>query len=175
VTEVGANYGFNENDLSFSNINTFLSMHSKLDDHKAQLTAQIRRGKTIFEKSQYLNLPPLIFDKSDIFGYEQFAFLPNFVTRKTIIGPTCLGKVGEHVDNCIVCIEAADPGFDWLFSKNIRGLITAWGGSNSHMAIRANELGLPAAIGVGEQLLDECLSASSIMLDAASQTIKVLQ
>ena len=36
------------------------------------------------------------------------------------------------------------------FSRNISGLITCWGGANSHMAIRSGELGLPAVIGVGE-------------------------
>jgi hypothetical protein len=44
------------------------------------------------------------------------------------------------------------PGFDWLFAYPIAGLITAWGGANSHMAIRAGELDLPAVIGAGEVL-----------------------
>ena len=52
----------------------------------------------------------------------------------------------------IVCIENADPGYDFLFSKNIKGLITKYGGQNSHMAIRCAELNLPALIGVGEKL-----------------------
>ena len=36
----------------------------------------------------------------------------------------------------IVLIENADPGYDWIFSKNIKGLITKNGGINSHMSIR---------------------------------------
>ena len=40
----------------------------------------------------------------------------------------------------------------FLFSYRIRGLITKYGGINSHMAIRCNELNIPAAIGVGDKI-----------------------
>ena len=52
----------------------------------------------------------------------------------------------------IVCIKNADPGFDFIFTKNIKGLITEYGGPNSHMCIRCSELGIPAAIGVGNSV-----------------------
>ena len=54
----------------------------------------------------------------------------------------------------IVVISQADPGYDWLFGHNIAGLITIWW-CRSHMAIRSAELGLPAAIGVGEKLYEQ--------------------
>ena len=50
-----------------------------------------------------------------------------------------------------MCIENADPGYDFLFNKNIKALITKYGGLNSHMAIRCSELNIPALIGVGEK------------------------
>ena len=56
----------------------------------------------------------------------------------------------QKLEGRVILIPNADPGFDWLFSHKIAGLITAWGGANSHMAIRAGELGLPAVVGVGE-------------------------
>ena len=31
-------------------------------------------------------------------------------------------------NNKIILIENADPGFDWLFNFNIKGLITKFGG-----------------------------------------------
>ena len=40
------------------------------------------------------------------------------------------------------------------FFKNISGLITKNGGVNSHMAIRCQELNIPAAIGIGEANLN---------------------
>ena len=49
-------------------------------------------------------------------------------------------------------IENADPGFDWIFGSKILGLITKYGGVNSHMAIRCAELEIPVAIGCGEQV-----------------------
>ena len=69
-------------------------------------------------------------------------------------------------------IPQADPGYDWLFGCNIGGLITQYGGANSHMAIRAAEIGLPAAIGVGDKLYDKLSKAQSLELDCANQTIR---
>ena len=54
------------------------------------------------------------------------------------------------IDGKIVLIEGADPGYDWIFSKGIKGLITRFGGAASHMAIRCAEFGIPEAIGCGE-------------------------
>ena len=36
-----------------------------------------------------------------------------------------------------------------LYLRNIKGFITAFGGANSHMSIRALEQDIPAVIGVG--------------------------
>ena len=37
------------------------------------------------------------------------------------------------------------------FFKENKGLVTKYGGINSHMSIRCEELNLPAVIGVGEE------------------------
>ena len=79
------------------------------------------------------------------------------------------------LEGAIVCIPNADPGFDWLFSYPIAGLITAWGGSNSHMAIRAGELGLPAVIGAGEILYRRWSEASRLRIDCAGRQVEVLK
>jgi phosphohistidine swiveling domain-containing protein len=75
----------------------------------------------------------------------------------------------------IAMIPRADPGFDWLFGQDIAGLITMYGGANSHMAIRAAEFGLPAAIGIGETRYASLSRASVLELDAANRRIQVLQ
>ena len=72
----------------------------------------------------------------------------------------------------IVIIEGADPGFDWIFSQEIDGLITKYGGANSHMAIRCAEFGLPAAIGCGEQKFEQLLKSNYVQLDCASGLIQ---
>ena len=72
----------------------------------------------------------------------------------------------------IIIIERADPGFDWIFTQNIAGLVTKFGGANSHMAIRCAELNLPAAIGCGEQIFDRLLKANSIELDCSKGIVE---
>ena len=59
--------------------------------------------------------------------------------------------------------------------EGIRGLITQYGGANSHMAIRAAEMGLPAAIGVGTALYESLAGMDAIELDCKNQTIRKLQ
>ena len=50
----------------------------------------------------------------------------------------------KNLKGKIVCIASADPGYDFIFNHEIGGLITKFGGANSHMSIRCAELGLPA-------------------------------
>ena len=79
---------------------------------------------------------------------------PNFITLKSATLDAVFLKTREYkinLKNKIVLIESADPGFDWIFGNSIGGLITKYGGANSHMAIRCAEFGIPAAIGCGEQ------------------------
>lgn len=80
----------------------------------------------------------------------------------------------ERLANAIVAIPSADPGFDWLFSHPIAGLITAYGGANSHMAIRAGELGLPAVIGTGEFLFEKWSRARRLAIDCAAKRVEPL-
>ena len=66
------------------------------------------------------------------------------------------------MNNKIILIENADPGYDWIFSYKIRGLITKYGGVNSHMSIRCEEKQLPAIIGVGEELFESIKKKQNI-------------
>lgn len=82
--------------------------------------------------------------------------------------------VSAAVYGKIVCIENADPGFDWIFARDIRALVTMFGGANSHMAVRCAEFGLPAAIGCGEQAFKRVLQAGQIELNCAHKVISPL-
>ena len=81
----------------------------------------------------------------------------------------------ELIKNSIILIENADPGFDWIFSKNPAGLITKYGGIASHMSIRCAEISLPAAIGCGEILFERLKASSKIQLDCENQQVFVLE
>ena len=52
-----------------------------------------------------------------------------------------------------------------LFACGIGGLITAWGGANSHLAIRCAEYGLSAAVGCGEAVFAQAATATRARLD----------
>ena len=73
----------------------------------------------------------------------------------------------------VLLIEGADPGFDWIFSHPIKGLITKYGGANSHMAIRCAEFKLPAAIGCGEQIYDRLVKSHSLELNCGEKSLQI--
>ena len=75
----------------------------------------------------------------------------------------------------IVFIQGADPGFDWIFSKNIAGLVTMYGGANSHMAIRSAELKIPAVIGAGEKNYNTWGKAAFLEIDYGNKMVKILR
>ena len=82
------------------------------------------------------------------------------------------GNFQKKIENNLVLTENADPGFDWIFQKNIKGLITKYGGANSHMTIRCAELDIPAAIGVGEKKFNELIRENNqIELDCSTKNI----
>ena len=68
-------------------------------------------------------------------------------------------------------IEGADPRYDWIFTHKIGGLITKYGGANSHMAIRCAEFDIPAAIGCGEQRYDSIVRSNKVLLDCSAGVI----
>jgi phosphoenolpyruvate-protein kinase (PTS system EI component) len=80
----------------------------------------------------------------------------------------------HSINDSIILIENADPGFDWIFTSSIKGLITAYGGMNSHMAVRSGEFGLPCAIGVGQKRFNELKNANRIRLDCLNKMITIL-
>jgi phosphohistidine swiveling domain-containing protein len=120
-------------------------------------------------------LPQLLFRTQDFFCFERAEAQPNFVTSKSIEASAVTWSAGadhSQLEARIILIEQADPGCDWLFAHNIAGLITKYGGANSHMAIRAAELDLPAAIGVGDLLYEQLVGASMIRLDCGNCRIR---
>ena len=76
--------------------------------------------------------------------------------------------------NKIIVLEKADPGYDWIFTKGISGLITKYGGAASHMSIRCAEFDLPAAIGCGALYFDKLKLNSKIILDCENKKIHFL-
>jgi phosphohistidine swiveling domain-containing protein len=126
-----------------------------------------------------IELPPLICTKNDFCVFLYPETQANFIGNDLICAE-CVNLDGNCHQNQgltgkIVLIPQADPGYDWLFGQDLSGLITMYGGANSHMAIRAAEFGIPAAIGVGKTLYRKLSKASLIEINAANRQIKVLR
>ncbi|MBF0587960.1 MAG: phosphoenolpyruvate synthase [Magnetococcales bacterium] len=172
----GTLYGFSREDLSYADIETIYALYSSSRDPKQILQAAIERGRTEHAVTKQITLPPLIFNERDIYAFELASQEPNFITSGIAYGPVIQGEPsGSELNGKIYMIPNADPGFDWIFSHNIRGFITMYGGVNSHMAIRAGELNLPAVIGAGETLFNQWAKAKALQIDCANRQVQIVQ
>ena len=106
-----------------------------------------------------------------------FNYGHGFITKKIIEAQTLnIDNPNKEVNvkDKIVVIENADPGYDWILSQKIVGLITKYGGVNSHMSIRCEELNMAASIGVGEKFFDEICKSSKIILNCKENKISII-
>ncbi|WP_293233140.1 PEP-utilizing enzyme [Paludibacterium sp.] len=174
IAECGSRWGFEREELAYCDIAVFKELHIAAVDPREMLLRSIEQGKQHYRETLAVSLPPLIATPDDVWAFEWPATAPNFITQKQASAPVAGSEDRQRLAGAIVCIPNADPGFDWLFAYPIAGLVTAWGGVNSHMAIRAGELGLPAVIGTGEQLYQRCCAAKRLFLDCSGRRIEVL-
>ena len=147
-----------------TSVEEYLREHSNMNNEKYSFSRAIR-------------LPQVLFDVEGIDVIPFQVSQPNFITKdKTTATKVAITshEYSNTLDGRIVLIENADPGFDWIFLQNIAGLVTKFGGANSHMAIRCAEFGIPAAIGCGEQRFESLLKAKVIELDAGAGLVQPL-
>ncbi len=170
----GESLGFSRDDLAYADIGTIQELHVAALDPRETLRKAIGRGRARYEQTLAVALPPVIASPDDVWGFEWPESAPNFITQKQVTATVCSGGERDQLAGAIVCIPSADPGFDWLFAYPIAGLITAWGGANSHMAIRAGELAIPAVIGAGEVLYHRWSTAQRLHVDCAGRRVDVL-
>ena len=176
----GAGIGLTREDLShldFEAIRAILKTPALAEDspHFAELA---HAGRGANARSRACKLGHLVRDAADLYVVPQHRSLPNFIGSQHVHG----ALVAIHartagdvpLEGRVVCIENADPGFDWIFGRGIRGLITKYGGANSHMAIRCAEYGLPAAIGCGTQLWERIVAAGAVDLNCVEKTLRPL-
>lgn len=174
IGKVGDELGFTKEDISFSNIRVFQELKIGALDQQFALQKEISSGRKQYNETSKTALPPLITKPRDVWAFELPVLSPNFITQKQITAGVVESNNRAEITGKIVCIPNADPGFDWIFSHGIAGLLTAWGGANSHMAIRAGEMGLPSVIGAGEDLYKIWSKADRLMIDCAGQRVEIL-
>ena len=174
IAEFGSRLGLSREDLAYADIAAFKELYIAAVDPRDALTRSIEQGRARYRETLATCLPPLITSPQDVWAFEWPDTEPNFITQKQVTAAVSDCTDREALAGRIVCIPNADPGFDWLFAYPIAGLATAWGGANSHMAIRAGELGLPAVIGAGEVNFRRWSNAKRLHLDCANRRVEVL-
>ncbi|OAN51501.1 PEP/pyruvate-binding domain-containing protein [Magnetospirillum moscoviense] len=174
LAELGESAGFARDDMAFADIAVVREWQASCADDADTLAASIARGRAQYRLTQALLLPALIAVPGDVWSFATLDTDPNFITLKSVTAPA--RRTGDSsLAGAIVCIESADPGFDWIFAHGIAGLVTAFGGTNSHMAIRAAELGIPAVIGAGLTKYSCWANASVLHLDCANRKVEVVR
>jgi hypothetical protein len=170
LAEWGAENGLSREDLSHLAVEEIVNGH----DDPASLLVQKSRGEAAHAIARALRFPHLIVEPDDLDVVRPLRGQPTFITDRTVTAKGIVLTRNEvvNLNGAIVLIGSADPGYDWIFSHNIAGLITEHGGANSHMAIRCAEFALPAAIGCGERLFRELTAAQVIELNAANRTVR---
>ena len=175
---LGEDYGFSTEDCSYADIRIIKEMLTNSHSAKDILARSIENGRERHKTAQYLSLPPLITRPEDAWSFFHPPQHPNFITQKSTSGPVVSvtePDISKKLAGAILMIENADPGFDWIFSHPIAGFITKYGGANSHMAIRAAELRIPAIVGTGEMMYADCSRSTELHIDCSNRQIQFIR
>jgi hypothetical protein len=163
-----------------------LDLKSVLTDYKTMSKDQlykswknkIAKNRQKKEIKSFMVLPPLITSDADFEIIRYYSAKPNFITDRSVSSEIIVlddSKPKVDLQNKIILLENADPGYDWIFTRNPSGLITKYGGVASHMSIRCAELNMSAAIGCGEIIYEKLLLSSKVLLDCKNKEIIILE
>ena len=176
IASIGKQIGFSREQLSHVHVQVFLTAYKESLSIESEIRKQLMDASISVANSKAIWLPPIICSPEDVTEFEIPKLLPNFVTNRSISAEILnLKTPSENLEGKIILIESADPGFDWIFARNISGIITCYGGANSHMAVRAKEIDIPAAIGVGEEMFGIYCKSAFIQLDCTKKLIEVIR
>ena len=174
--KMAGEYGFSDKECAYADINCIRQLYASSDDAKQILEQSMEDGIRRYDLTCQLTLPPIITQPEDIWSFHIPATEPNFITLKRASGHVTFSDENRNqLYDSILMVPGADPGYDWIFSCRIAGFITMYGGVNSHMAIRAGELGVPAVIGAGETLYKKWAVARTLEIDAANKQVRILR
>jgi len=168
-------YNIEPDDAAYLDVRTLLQLYSNLDHRDLHdiLGEEVKRNKHYYEYTKVIKLPTLITNSSEVYEFRVELGQPNYITLLKCEALVVLEDELNHAElnNKIVLISRADPGYDWVFTKQIAGLITMYGGANSHMAIRAAELQIPAVIGAGSKFFNEWATATTLIIDCSNKIV----
>jgi adenylylsulfate kinase-like enzyme/phosphohistidine swiveling domain-containing protein len=175
MRQLGEDHGLSAEDCAFLNYDVIRTLYSESGSVRGALLESAALGRERHALTRSLVLPPIIASPDEVFAFHLPPSRPNFITRKSVTAPVALiSDPPESFAGRILFVPSADPGFDWIFTRDISGFVTQFGGANSHMAIRASELGIPAVIGAGEAMYQRWCAAKKLCLDCTSQRVLVV-
>jgi adenylylsulfate kinase-like enzyme/phosphohistidine swiveling domain-containing protein len=175
IKQLGEDHGLSAEDCAFLDYDAIRALYSESGSVREVLWESAARGRERHALTRSLVLPPVITAPEQVIAFHLPPTRPNFVTRKSVTAPVAgIDEPPESFAGKILFVPSADPGYDWIFTRHIGGLVTQFGGANSHMAIRSGELGIPAVIGAGEELFRRWRTARTLCLDCANQKVLVV-
>ena len=180
IGQISEEAGISKEDCAYVDIQVIRGLYASTKDVKDSLLSSLSMAKESYVMTQAITLPPIITTPDDVMCFYYPDSEPNYITSGEVIGEVVVIERSEGLENNsfsgkILLIPSADPGFDWIFSYGIGGFVTMYGGANSHMAIRAGELGIPAVVGVGTKEFDKFKSVKSLEIDCAAKIIRILK
>ncbi len=174
IRRLGEAHDFSAEAMSYTDVSVLRRLTGDRRRDEAVLADAVARGRAGHERTRQIALPPLLSGPQDVWSFTLSSVQPTFVTQSRVRARVADVDAGDRPGGAIAMVSSADPGYDWLFAQDIAGLVTAFGGVNSHMAIRAVELGIPAVIGVGEHQFRQWSLATALDLDAANRHVAVI-
>ena len=180
IVRWGESHGLSRDDLSFLEWpEIVLSLRQPvMDDVDRHYLDVAEKARRTMSAAHAFRLGHIVFGVQDLYVATLNRSVPNFVglgsTSGQIVQLEANTPTSVNIKGRLVCIENADPGFDWIFTKSPSALITRFGGANSHMAVRCAEFGLPAAVGCGDQLYHRVVQAGSVELNCAERFLRPL-
>ena len=160
-------------DLSLKNIFKISKFKTCQLERHAALKKYYKNNK-LREYYKLIKLPYLIVSKDDFYVSSVLLSKPNYITEKIVDGELIkLDNQSKKINlkGKVIAIENADPGYDWIFSHKIKALITKFGGINSHMSIRCEELNIPAIIGFGEDNFSKINNSDKININCKLEKV----
>lgn len=169
IADLGARRGLDRETLGWLRL-------AELDfDAPARLRKLAGAARAQHRVDALLRLPPVLDPRAPLDVVTIDAGTPTFIgagraaARLVRVDASTPPAAVPH--GAVLAIESADPGFDWIFTRAPAALITAYGGPNSHMAIRCAELRVPAVLGLGVERWRRLVAADHVVVDAASQSL----
>lgn len=169
IIRLGETLGIAREDMSYLEIQDLLSYHSR--DTYIQMISERRN---MYYANTNLILPGTIYGVGDIDVISTKKSMPYFVTDEVVEADVVNLDEDKNVDvsGKIVVLSNGGSGYDWLFTKNIAGLIIKNGQENSYVVKRCQEFNTPAAIGCGERIFTEVSRMARVRFDCCKGSIK---